>query len=203
MKNNFKFNHEIDNFHESIGVSHDIRTKCRERIFFTSISNAFQREELFEDPEDAPRQLHTVSGDLQRLLESITNQLEYDYTLMIFQNYQRMAKQTFAYYKHMQENKESTEDKLKSAILDLVEEMRRKHEQEEDDHDDDNEDSPIDQLNKKSMLKRISFVKKSHHNFDTYMNMLSRWANGNDNQASENKPDIDDILRNLFSGDNE
>ena len=199
---NTKFNHEIDNFHQSIGISNELRTKCRERIFFTSLSNSIQREELFEDPDDAPRELHTVSGDLQRLLNGITDGLEYEYTLMIFNNYQRMAKQTYAYFKHMQEKKQSPEEKLKSAILELVEEMHRKRE-EDDDSDNDADDLPIDQLNKKSMLKRISLVKNSHHNFKTYMNLLNRWVNNNDNQTSESKPDIDEILRNLFSKDDE
>jgi len=114
-----------------------------------------------------------------------------------------MAKQTYAYFKHMQENKQSTEEKLKSAILELVEEMHKQREEEEDDSDNDADNLPIDQLNKKSMLKRISLVKNSHHNFNTYMNLLNRWVNNNDNQTSESKPDIDDILRNLFSKDNE
>lgn len=197
---NTKFNHENDVFHQSIGISNEIRTKCRERIFFTTLSNAIQTEELFEDSDDAPRELRTVSGTLHRLLNSITDNLEYEYTLLIFNNYDRMAKQSYAYFKHMQENKQNTEEKLKSAILELVEEMHRKS-SEDDDFDDD--DLPIDQLNKKSMLKRISLVKNSHHNFNTYMNLLNRWINNNDNQTSESKPDIDDILRNLFSKDNE
>jgi len=199
---NTKFNHENDVFHQSIGISNEIRTKCRERIFFTSLSNAIQTEELFEDPDDAPRELRTVSGNLHRLLNSITDNLEYEYTLLIFNNYERMAKQTYAYFKHMQENKQSTEEKLKSAILELVEEMHKQRE-EDDDSDNDADNLPIDQLNKKSMLKRISLVKNSHHNFNTYMNLLNRWVNNNDNQTSESKPDIDDILRNLFSKDNE
>jgi len=77
--------------------------------------------------------------------------------------------------------------------------MRSKHEEE----DDDEEDAPIDKLDKKSMMKRISFVKKSHHNFDTYMNMLRRWADGNNSNNTEKKPDIDDLLRKLFSNEDE
>lgn len=203
---NAKFNHETDSFHESLGISNEIRTRCRERIFFTSLSNAFQREELFEDPDDAPRELHTVSGDMQRLLQSITDQLEYEYTLLIFSSYQRMAKESFAYYKHMRDSKVSKEDKLKSMIIELIEEMRSKHEKDENEEgEDSNEvpDAPIDKLNKQTLLKRISFVKKSHHNFDTYMNLLTRWANADQNDQTEKKPDIDDLLRNLFSKDEE
>lgn len=196
---NRKFNHETDSFHESLGIPGDIRTKCRERVFFTAISNAFQREELFEDPDDAPRELRTISGDLQRCLQSITDQLEYEYTLMVFTNYQRMAKDIFGYYKHLQENQDNREDRLKTMIIELVSEMRSKDEEDEESE----EEAPIDKLNKKSMMKRISFVKKSHHNFDTYMNMLRRWADGDNSNNTENKPDIDDLLRKLFSNEDE
>lgn len=196
---NRKFNHETDSFHESLGIPGDIRTKCRERVFFTAISNAFQREELFEDPDDAPRELRTISGDLQRCLQSITDQLEYEYTLMVFTNYQRMAKEIFGYYKHLQENQDNREDRLKSMIIELISEMRSKDEEDEESE----EEAPIDKLNKKSMMKRISFVKKSHHNFDTYMNMLRRWADGDNSNNTENKPDIDELLRKLFSNEDE
>lgn len=205
---NRTFNHEKDSFHESLCIPNDMRTKCRERIFFTAISNALQKEELFEDPEDAPRELGTVSGDLQRCLRSITDQLEYEYTLMVFTSYQRMAKEIFAYYKHMQENHTSKEDKLKAAIMDLVEELRAKHEADEDGENDGNEHNEafIDKLNKKYMMKRISLVKNSHHSFPTYMNLLTRWASSQEepNDSNQQKPDIDDLLKKLFSkGDEE
>lgn len=203
---NRTFNHEKDSFHESLCIHGDMRTKCRERIFFTALSNALQKEELFEDPEDAPRELGTVSGDLQRCLRSITDQLEYEYTLMVFTTYQRMAKEIFSYYKHMQENHMSKEDKLKLAIIELVEEMRTKHEKEEGENDDDDRNEAfIDKLDKKYMMKRISLVKNSHHNFGTYMNLLTRWAatEENPNTANDQKPDIDSLLKRLFSKDDE
>ena len=188
---NREFNHETENFHESLGISDEIRVRCRERIFFNTFSNALQRLELFEDDDDAPKELRTVSGDLQRCLRTITDQLEYEYTLMIFNNTQRMAMESFAYYRHMLENHDNREDRIKLKIMELVEEMRGSKDEED----------PISRLNKKSMVKRIKLVKQSHYNFDTYLNMLNRWANGNTQDFTEKKPDIDDLLRNLFSND--
>lgn len=192
---NREFNHETENFHESLGISDETRVRCRERIFFNTFSNALQRLELFEDDDDAPKELRTVSGDLQRCLRTITDQLEYEYTLMIFNSTQRMAMESFAYYKHMLESHDNREDRIKLKIMELVEEMRGSKD------DDDEDEDPISRLNKKSMIKRIKFVKQSHYNFDTYLNMLNRWANGNANDFTEKKPDIDDLLRNLFSKD--
>lgn len=192
---NREFNHETENFHESLGISDEIRVRCRERIFFNTFSNALQRHELFEDDDDAPKELRTVSGDLQRCLRTISDQLEYEYTLMIFNTTQRIAMESFAYYKHTLESHDNKEDRIKLKIMELVEEMRGSSNDEED------EDEPISRLNKKTMVKRIKFVKQSHHNFDTYLNMLNRWANGNTQDFTEKKPDIDDLLRNLFSND--
>lgn len=195
---NKEFNHEVNDFHESLGVSDDTRVKCRERIFFTALSNALQRMELFEDIDDAPREMCTVSGDLQRCLRMITDQLEYEYTLMIFNPNQRIAMESFAYYKHMLGNNHSKEDRIKLKIMELVEEMRGSR---DNDDDDDKDEEPINRINKKSMIKRIKLVKQSHYNFDTYLNMLNRWANGHTQDFTEKKPDIDDLLRNLFSND--
>lgn len=191
-----KLNHETGNFHESLGISDEMQLKCRERIFFNTFSNALQRIELFEDDNDAPKELRTVSGDLQRCLSNITDQLEYEYSLIIFTGAQRMAMESFAYYRHMLENHDSREDRIKLKIMQLVEEMRGNK-----DEDEDNEEEPIDRLDKKTMIKRIKFVKQSHYNFDTYLNMLKKWANGNTQDFTEKKPDIDDLLRNIFSND--
>jgi hypothetical protein len=189
-----QFNHEIENFHQAMGISDDIRTKCRERIFFSTMSNALQVQELFEDQDDAPKEMRTVTGDLQRCLRMITDPLEYEYTLMVFNNAQRMATETMAYYKHMLESHNNREDRVKMKILELMEEIRGS----KDDDDEEDDEAPVDRLNRKTMVKRIKLIKNSHHNFDTYMNMLYKWANGEPNNNS--KPDIDDFLRNLFSG---
>jgi hypothetical protein len=65
------FDHNRDEFHEAMNIPGYIRTKCRERIFFAAFSNALQRAELFEDEDDAPKDMSTVTGDLQRCLKTI------------------------------------------------------------------------------------------------------------------------------------
>lgn len=191
---NQQFNHSVENFHQAMGIPDNIRTKCRERIFFSAISNALQVMDLFEDKDDAPKEMTTVTGDLQRCLRMITDPLEYEYTLMIFNNAQRMATETMAYYRHTLESHNNREDRVKLKILELMEEIRDA----KDDDDDDADEAPVDKLNKKTMVKRIKLVKNSHHSFDTYLNLLYMWANGEPN--NHGKPDIDDLLRNLFSG---
>lgn len=188
-----EFNHEAHDFHESLNISNELRIKSRERIFFSTISNALQRIELFEDESDAPKSLSTVSGDLQRCLQNITDQLEYEYTLIMFNSYQRMAMESFAYYRHTIANQTDKEDRIKSKILELVEELRQSD-------DEDGDELFINRLSKKTMMKRINLVKNSYHSFDTYLNLLYKWTDSQSNASSSEKkrPDIDDFLNNLF-----
>lgn len=198
-----QFDHHCEHFHRAIGITDAMRTKVRERIFFTAISAALQRIEIFEDPNDAPKELSTVTGDFQRVLQAITDPLEYEYTLMVFNNYQRIAMEAFAMYKAMKDAGEDRETSIKLKIMELVEEIRAQHEKDEEEEDTkaDNEENRIDEIDRKTLFKRIGFIKKSNYNFDIYMNMLERWANGGSNPSKHN--DIDDMLKNLFSRDDD
>lgn len=189
-----EFNHSKDNFHEAMNISGYMRTKCRERIFFTSFSNALQRKELFEDEDDAPKDMSTVTGDLQRCLKMITDPLEYEYTLLTFYGHQRMAMEAYAKYKFLNSNTQSKEDKLKMSIINLIQELKAKHDEEEEGHTTDEEDE-IDNITVTNALKRISIVKESHYNFDTYLKILTK--------KLSNRPDsdfnVDDFLKDIFN----
>lgn len=183
-----EFNHNKDSFHEAMNIPSYIRTKCRERIFFASFSNGLQRIELFEDVDDAPKDMSTVTGDLQRCLKMITDPLEYEYTLLTFYGHQKMAQEIFGRYKFLQESGNSKEDKLKMSILNLLEQLRNR------DEDDEEEDDDIDNLNSATLLKRIPIVKESLYNFETYLKLVTK--------KLSSRPDsdfnIDDFLKDIF-----
>ena len=107
---NREFNHSKDHFHDAMNIPGYVRTKCRERIFFAAFSNALQRQELFEDEDDAPKEMCTVTGDLQRCLSLITDPLEYEYTLLTFYGHQRMAMEAYGKYKYLKSNNKSRFD---------------------------------------------------------------------------------------------
>ena len=112
------FNHEEDDFHLAVGISEETKNICRERIFFSSFSNALQADELFDDIDDVPKQFRTVTGDLERLLSMITNPIEYEYTLLTFMMYQRMAKEVYSLYRNTDEDSaESREEQIKMQII--------------------------------------------------------------------------------------
>lgn len=183
-----ELDHSKEQFHEALAVPEYMRTKCRERIFFSSFSNALQKEELFEDEEDAPKEMSTMTGDLQRCLKMIDNNLEYEFTLLNFISYQRMAMDAFSRYKYLNSKEKSKEDKLKLNIINLMEELRNKEENDED-------DDTINDLSTNFIIKRIPLVKSSHYNFDIYLKQLTKEFN-NDDSGDFN---IDDFLKDIFN----
>jgi hypothetical protein len=184
------FNHNKDAFHEAMNIPSYMRTKCRERIFFASFSNALQREELFEDENDAPKDMSTVTGDLQRCLRMINDPLEYEYTLLTFYGHQRMAMEVYAKFKFLNSNSQSKEDKIKMSIINLIHELKSK-----DDEDDDKEEDEIDNINVTNAIKRVHYVKKSSYNFDTYLSMLTKNLSNHPN----NDFNVDDFLKDIFN----
>jgi hypothetical protein len=180
-----EFNHDKEAFHEAMNIPGYMRTKCRERIFFTSFSNALQRVELFEDEDDAPKDMSTVTGDLQRCLRMINDPLEYEYTLLTFYGHQRMAMEAYSKYKYLNSTSQSREDKIKLSIINLIQDLKDK------DEDSEQEEDEIDNITVNTAIKRISIVKTSHYNFETYLKLLT--------QKLSSRPDsdfnVDDFLK--------
>lgn len=185
-----EFNHSKDAFHEAMSIPSYVRTKCRERIFFSSISNALQRIELFEDEDDAPKDMSTVTGDLQRCLKMISDPLEYEYTLLTFYGHQRMAMEAFGRYKFLNSKDQSKEDKLKLSIINLIQELKSN-----DDDDDDEEEDAIDKLNSSTLIERINIVKQSHYNFDTYLKLVIKKLS----TRGDSDFNVDDFLKDIFN----
>lgn len=187
---NREFNHSKDAFHEAMNIPSYVRTKCRERIFFSSISNALQRIELFEDEDDAPKDMSTVTGDLQRCLKMISDPLEYEYTLLTFYGHQRMAMEAFGRYKFLNSKDQSKEDKLKLSIINLIQELKSN-----DDDDDDEEEDAVDKLNSSTLTERINIVKQSQYNFDTYLKLVIKKLS----TRGDSDFNVDDFLKDVFN----
>jgi hypothetical protein len=170
----------------------------REKIFFSSFSNALQAMDLFEDIDDAPRALSTVTGDLEKCLQMTDSQEEYEYALLSFTMYQRLTKPILAEYR--MKNSTDPEDReamLKHRIIEAIMELKRgahKEESEEDEDYPDEEKGPF-AVNQTRMMTRIKYVKKSNYNFKKYMNMMT---GVNDSKSDF---DIEDLLGNILEGD--
>jgi hypothetical protein len=169
----------------------------REKIFFSSFCNGLQAMDLFEDINDAPRSLSTVTGDLEKCLQLTDGHEEYEYALLCFTMYQRLTKPILAEYK--MKNSTDPEDReamLKHRIIEAIMELKR----EADKSDDDSEEYPDEEkgpfaVNQTRMMTRLKYVKKSNYNFKKYMNMMQGVTD------SKSDFDIDGMLGNIMKGD--
>lgn len=194
LKNN-SFNHEEKTLHTAIGVSSEVRTRCKERIFFCAFANHLQIGELFEDSDDAPKNMTTASGDLERTLSMINDQTEYEYTLFSFINTHELAKMAIAYHDFVSDSSNSKSERMKVKMLAMAAEMKVAEQIKQNTlAEDDSIYSPNE------LLKRMPFVKKSHYNFDTYMNMIKSLKNSKDNDdfTSGSDFDIDSFLKDIL-----
>jgi hypothetical protein len=191
------FNHEEEIFHRALSISDDVKNIVREKIFFSSFCNGLQAMDLFEDINDAPRSLSTVTGDLEKCLQMTDGHEEYEYALLCFTMYQRLTKPILAEYK--MKNSSDPEDReamLKHRIIEAIMELKR----EADKSDDDSEEYPDEEkgpfaVNQTRMMTRLKYVKKSNYNFKKYMNMMQGVTD------SKSDFDIDGMLGNIMKGD--
>lgn len=184
------FDHTEEGFHSAMGVDKDTVVLCRERIFFNHFANTLQSIELFGDRENAPREMTTMTGDLKRTLEMITDPLEYEVTLIHFISFHRMATEAFAHWKFINDSDTSAEDKLKLELLHLVKKLK---DASSDDEDDDDKENPHNNINVDTVMKRVDLVKKSKYDFSKYMELVGHPI------KVKNHTDVDDMLRGLFS----
>jgi hypothetical protein len=112
----------------------------------------------------------------------ISDPLEYEYTLMMYLTLQRQSLKGIALYDVLNDKNMSKEDRKKVKLIQTMLEMYSEEETQDD--------LKADPLN---LMRRIDLVKKSHANFDTYMNMV----NSKIHHQTGNDFDIDDFLNDL------
>ena len=192
------FNHEEEIFHRALSISDDVKNIVREKIFFSSFSNALQAMDLFEDINDAPRALSTVTGDLEKCLQLTDGHEEYEYALLCFTMYQRLTKPILAEYKMKNStDPEDREARLKHRIIEAIMELKREADRAESDEDSDypDEEKGPFAVNQERMLTRLTYIKKSKYNFNIYMNLMKGV------KTTKSDFDIEGLLGNILEGD--
>lgn len=190
------FNHEEELFHKALKVTDEVKSIVKEKIFFSSFSNALQAMDLFENLDDAPRSLSTVTGDLEKCLQMTDSQEEYEYALLSFTMYQRLTKPILAEYRMRNStDPEDREAMLKHKIIEAIMELKHEKEREESEEEFDDEERGPFAVNHTTMTKRLKYVKKSKYNFNTYMNLMQ---GVNDSKSDF---DIEGLLGNILNGD--
>lgn len=178
------FDHSEEGFHAAIGADENLTIRCRERIFFTHFANTLQANELFKDRDSSPREMTTVTGDLQRCIQAISDPLEYEIVLLNFMAYHNLATQAYAHYHFINDPENSSEDKLKLELMKMVSKLKKMGENNGD--DDKSDDISLD-----TVTNRIDVVKKSQYNFSRYMELMG--------YANKNYDEVDQMINGLFN----
>jgi hypothetical protein len=132
----------------------------------------------------------------------ITNPVEYEYTLLTFMMYQRMAKEVYSVYRNTNvENAESREERIKMEIIRSIMKLKELKDREESGLEADEDD--VEVFTKESIMQRIGLVKKSGYNFDKYLLLVRNDNNTTSSKQKGSDFDINDLLSGLFSKDDE
>lgn len=190
---NHKFDHQQETIYQALNVSRETMITCRERIFFCHFANSLQSIELFPSRDEAPKQLTTVSGDLERVLSMTHDPLEYEITLLQFNMYQKMAGSAFAQWQ--MENDKDSEHAMKIQLLRLLHKLKEASDKgKEKDGEDDIQDEVDGKLTEENVVERIELVKKSKYNFSRYMQLVGFPIQG----TNDSSFDVDGLLNGLF-----
>lgn len=162
LKEEIKFKHNSDSLPTAMGFSESIDNRCREIIHFAAFSNYFIKEDFFDEEEEAPDNLTTVTGVLEKALGLCTTKEEEMYTLFCFKTIHKMSGQALGAYMSLQEADEKERKKMQMLIE--LSELKANF-------DEDEERSNL--LTAKDMFKRIDLAKDNLYNFDNYYNAVS------------------------------
>lgn len=159
-------NHSAENIHKALNIPEDVMNICREKIFFTAIANALFVNEMYNELDEAPRSLTTVTGDLHKCLQMSDNQLEYEVILLDFLRSHDLALSAYKHYDMMYNNEDPETSKKFRAITKLLE-LKELFGSKDEEDEDSNKITPA------TMINRVKFVKKSNYNFAKYMDLLN------------------------------
>lgn len=69
-----KFNHDSDSLTESLFLSEEEIIKVKSAIIFASLNPKILSDSLFDNPDEIPNNMKTVSGSLEKSLEYLSNE---------------------------------------------------------------------------------------------------------------------------------
>jgi hypothetical protein len=79
-----KFNHEVQTFYESLGINETRALTLSGTILFEMINQAYLVKKLYDKPEQAPRNMITKTGVLEKVMTYTKNQTEELYCVYEF-----------------------------------------------------------------------------------------------------------------------
>lgn len=161
MIQTFNFQHGASKVAQALGVNTQTEDRCIEIINFSTIANYLISNEMFDSRDDAPNNLTTLSGDLEKALSLVSTQEEKDYVLFMFRTLHNAVQATIAKYELL--NEMTGVDKKKAELVMQMLELKIE-EKAEDERD--------CYITPSSMFNRIKIVQQSNYNFQTYLTLL-------------------------------
>jgi hypothetical protein len=158
----FKFQHDSNNVPEAMGFKEDIDEKCREIIHFSTFTNYFIKKDFFNDNEEAPSLLTSVTGILEKALTVCKTEEEKLYTLYIFRGCHTHCAEAINAWEVVQNETDKKELNKMKMLMELVE-LRALTE------DDDRKNV----ITPKDMFKKIEVAKENMYNFDKYYSIIN------------------------------
>lgn len=155
----FNFNHDHKRYHLALGISDEMHNKVRELILFHCFSTFLFAESLFDHDETTPRNLVTLTGVLERVLDDC-DENEVNYALLIFRTTFDLTVPALDTYKYYQK----LNTKSKQSFMNEVNEQLQKDKLKGDE----------DTISGGSLLKRCFIAEKNNHDFKTYYSELNQ-----------------------------
>ena len=171
MESIFNFNHESEKINEALGVTDALDAKCTNIILFSTAANYYIVEDLYESRDEAPKNLKTLSGDLNKALTLCQTEEEKNYTLFIFDRTHKLVKEVIERF--IDKNKGTEADTIKLEILSKLLDLRIAEEIKKRDIDGDDYKGLLGVISPSNLIKNVKLVKKSNYNFDKYMALVN------------------------------
>ena len=164
----FKFNHEAENLPRALSISEETEHKVEEMVFYSAASNHLLGKELFDNENDRPKALTTITGDLEKALGLTVTDEERFYMLLRFYNIHDLTLECISKYRAIMEAETPAQQKKAAMFIKLLNIKLEEALEERDKKIDNNFISPI------SILNRIRLVKESRYDFNRYLNLVNQ-----------------------------
>jgi hypothetical protein len=166
IKELLKFHHDSDNVPVAMGFTEEMDSKCREIIHFSAFTNYFIKKDFFNEEEDAPTNLMTITGILEKALNICQTEEEKVYTLFVFRNVHKHCSQAIGAWEAYYDEADEKQRKKMKMLIELVE-LKALTE------DEDRETL----VTPKDMFKKITAAKDNMYNFDKYYSVVNESKN--------------------------
>lgn len=181
------FNHEAESIEQSLNVPKEVYQEAREAIFFGIFSNALDCRK-FGDRDSAPRQYTTKTGDLQRILQNVTDERVYSLVLYMFTGMVKIAIEAFGTWESLEDDEHmpaAMKSQL-SRIRKIIAALNNARMEEEG-------MDRINLIDTETMITRIKLVERSEGDFSKYMSLLkAEFSKPLSTEEEAEVPDLED-----------